>query len=170
MAGIKEPVVQSDEEIPAATLASRAADADRQRAVDVIKAAFDEGRLNQDEYSKRVSMVPQSRTYAELQKLTADLPAGPLGAFGSMAAGPPPSAAIPFDVRAALMCGGSVALIAFFAAFPFSPWPLLAGIILSVVASARSARYGPRWERLAIWSVSGATLAVFIWFILHVFA
>jgi Domain of unknown function (DUF1707) len=57
----------------------RASTADRERAVDVLKAAFAEGRLDQSEYADRVGLVYSSRTYAELASLTADLPVGPLG-------------------------------------------------------------------------------------------
>ena len=62
-----------DDELPARTLASRASDADRERAVDVLKAAFAEGRLDQDEYAERVSMALKSRTYSDLKNLTSDL-------------------------------------------------------------------------------------------------
>jgi hypothetical protein len=57
----------------------RASTADRERAVDVLKAAFAEGRLDQGEYTDRVGLAYSSRTYAELAALTADLPVGPLG-------------------------------------------------------------------------------------------
>jgi hypothetical protein len=57
----------------------RASSADRERAIDVLKAAFAEGRLDMDEYAERVGRVHSSRTYAELGALTADLPVGPLG-------------------------------------------------------------------------------------------
>jgi hypothetical protein len=59
----------------------RAASADRQRAIDVLKAAFAEGRLDKDEYGERVVQAWASRTYGDLAALTADLPAGPLGAL-----------------------------------------------------------------------------------------
>jgi hypothetical protein len=59
--------------------AMRASTADRERAVDVLKAAFAEGRLDQGEYADRVGLAYSSRTYAELASLTADLPVGPLG-------------------------------------------------------------------------------------------
>jgi hypothetical protein len=57
----------------------RAAQADRERAIDVLKAAFAEGRLDQDEFADRVGEVHGSKSYGELAELTADLPAGPLG-------------------------------------------------------------------------------------------
>jgi len=55
-----------------------AASADRDRAIDVLKAGFAEGRLTKAEYDDRVAGVYASRTYGELGPLTADLPAGPL--------------------------------------------------------------------------------------------
>jgi len=54
----------------------RAASADRERAVDVLKAGFAEGRLTQDEYNDRMGRAYAARTYGELTALTADLPAG----------------------------------------------------------------------------------------------
>jgi uncharacterized membrane protein len=59
-------------------LSMRAASADRERAVDVLKAGFAEGRLTQDEYNDRMGRAYAARTYGELTALTADLPAGPL--------------------------------------------------------------------------------------------
>lgn len=56
----------------------RAATADRERTVDVLKAAFAEGRLDQDEYNERMGLAYQARTYGDLVALTGDLPAGPL--------------------------------------------------------------------------------------------
>jgi hypothetical protein len=54
----------------------RASSADRERAVDVLKAGFAEGRLTQDEYNDRMGRAYSARTYGELAALTADLPAG----------------------------------------------------------------------------------------------
>jgi hypothetical protein len=52
--------------------------ADRERAVDVIRAGLTEGRLTQDEFTDRVARAYASRTYGDLGQLTADLPAGPV--------------------------------------------------------------------------------------------
>jgi Domain of unknown function (DUF1707)/Domain of unknown function (DUF4190) len=68
-----------------------AATADRERAVDVLKAGFAEGRLTQDEYNDRMGRAYAARTYGELAALTADLPAGPLPAWAVPAHQPPPS-------------------------------------------------------------------------------
>ncbi len=55
-----------------------AGNADRERAVGVLRAAFTEGRLTQDELNDRVAQAYAARTYGDLWALTADLPAGPL--------------------------------------------------------------------------------------------
>ena len=50
-----------------------AGDADRERAIDVLKAGFAEGRLTKAEYDERVTRVHAARTYADLAPLVADL-------------------------------------------------------------------------------------------------
>ena len=55
---------------------SRASRADRERVIGTLKAAFVQGHLDQDELGRRVGQVLDSRTYAELAVITADLPAG----------------------------------------------------------------------------------------------
>lgn len=52
----------------------RAADADRQKIADQLKAALDEGRLSLHEYDDRVGQAYAARTYQELLVLVADLP------------------------------------------------------------------------------------------------
>ena len=74
----------------------RAAHADREQAITVLKAAYAQGRLTKDELEARAGLVFASRTYAELAALTADLPgaspaaASPAG-LGSDAVWPRPS-------------------------------------------------------------------------------
>ena len=53
----------------------RTSRADREQAIDVLKAAFVQGRLTKDELDQRVGYVLASRTYADLGALTADIPA-----------------------------------------------------------------------------------------------
>jgi len=53
----------------------RASHADRNRVIDVLKAAFTQGMLDKDEFDLRVGQVLTSRTYADLAALTADIPA-----------------------------------------------------------------------------------------------
>jgi len=69
---------------PEGEMAARAADrgrlrashADRSRVVDVLKAAFIEGRLTKEELDARLGQTLAARTYAELAALTADIPPG----------------------------------------------------------------------------------------------
>ncbi|HEX2824525.1 MAG TPA: DUF1707 domain-containing protein [Streptosporangiaceae bacterium] len=52
----------------------RAARADREQVIDVLKAGFVQGRLTKEEFDARVSQTFASRTYAELAVITADIP------------------------------------------------------------------------------------------------
>jgi Domain of unknown function (DUF1707) len=58
----------------------RASHADRDRAIDVLKAAFVQGRLTKGEFDLRVGRVFASRTYADLGALIADIPGSVTGA------------------------------------------------------------------------------------------
>ena len=73
MADVTQPA--HPDPVPAEQL--RASDADRQTVVDRLRRAHDEGRLDLAEYDERVRGAYAARTYAELAKLTADLPAPP---------------------------------------------------------------------------------------------
>jgi hypothetical protein len=55
-----------------------ASHADRERTVDVLRAGYGEGRLEQPEFEKRVARAYAARTVGELAVLVADLPAGPV--------------------------------------------------------------------------------------------
>ena len=55
-----------------------AGSADRERTVGVLRAAFTEGRLTQDELDDRVGRAYTARTYSDLWALVADLPTGPV--------------------------------------------------------------------------------------------
>ena len=65
----------------------RAAHADRDHVIGTLKAAFVQGRLTKDELDLRIGQTFASRTYAELARLTADIPAA------LIAASPPHSTA-----------------------------------------------------------------------------
>lgn len=66
----------------------RASDADRERAIDVLKTAFVQGRLGKDDMARRAGQALESRTYAELAGATAGIPA-------RRAVTPPPRQAAP---------------------------------------------------------------------------
>jgi len=84
--------------VAAARARLRASDADRERAVEALKAAFTRGRLSRDELDVRLDRALLARTYAEVAAATADLPASPAlarpeparrGPGGAGGAGPP---------------------------------------------------------------------------------
>jgi hypothetical protein len=53
----------------------RASHADRERAIDTVKAAFARGQLTMGELDARVGQALTARTYAELSAVTAGIPA-----------------------------------------------------------------------------------------------
>jgi hypothetical protein len=110
----------------AAAAGLRAARADRERVVELLKAAFVQGRLTRDEFGTRIGQALASRTYAELAAVTADLPAElieavprrpPARARGRMtmntaiSAGAGVVAMANVGMMAALLIGSSVAVI-----------------------------------------------------------
>lgn len=52
----------------------RAGDADRDTTIAVLREAFAQGRLSQDEFDDRLERAHSARTYADLDQLTMDLP------------------------------------------------------------------------------------------------
>ena len=58
---------------PARSPDLRASDADRDRVIDVLRAATADGRLTADEFNERMEAALSSRTFRELAPLTADL-------------------------------------------------------------------------------------------------
>lgn len=125
---------------------TRAADTDRERAVDVLKAGFAEGRLTKGEYDDRVSRVYAARTYGELGSLTSDLPAGPYGGPAQYAGGPYPSPAVQPRLNglavASLVCGVGTFLTIGVAAIP--------AIVLGHAARRTIRRTGERGDGLAL--------------------
>jgi hypothetical protein len=53
----------------------RAGDEDRDRTITRLREAYAEGRLTQDEFDGRMSDAAVARTFSDLDRLTADLPA-----------------------------------------------------------------------------------------------
>lgn len=119
-----------------------AANADRERAIDVLKAGFAESRLTKAEYEERTARVYAARTYGELGALVADLPAGPRGvpahypSPGYPSTGCPPQQMVRRTrqrgdgmARAGLILGwAGIALIA----------AIIAGMIVAIAVSGHS--------------------------------
>jgi hypothetical protein len=140
----------------------RASHADRERAIDVLKAAFAEGRLNQEEYTDRVGLAHASRTYDDLGALVADLPVGP---FGTLAPAPGPLAPVPAPVppaRLRLPPRTSMTPLVIAALIAGIMVPTIAIPVLAVVACVTLARSGPARERRIRLAVAGAVLALLV--------
>jgi Domain of unknown function (DUF1707) len=92
----------------------RASHADREQVIDLLKTAFVQGRLAKDEFDLRVGQVLASRTYADLNAVTADIPTGPVRARSPNPARKPVSVLAPKAVRGAVwvMCAGAVLTLA----------------------------------------------------------
>ncbi|MGH3265958.1 MAG: DUF1707 domain-containing protein, partial [Trebonia sp.] len=85
-----------------------AASTDRERTIDVLKAAFGEGRLAKEEFDSRSARALAARTYADLSAIVADLPAGPGGPLAPYPPGYyPPATAAPTSglAIASMICG-----------------------------------------------------------------
>jgi hypothetical protein len=121
-----------------------AAAADRERVMDVVKAAFTEGRLTQSEFEERSTRVLAARTYAELHALVADLPVGPGGP--QLLPSPYPAGYYPQPLGprtngfavGALVCG----IVPFFGGIP--------AVILGHVGRSQIRRTGERGDGVAI--------------------
>jgi Domain of unknown function (DUF1707) len=76
---------------PPSSPALRASDADRDRVIEVLRAAVADGRLDQAEFDERVDAALAARTIDALAPLTADLVAAPGsdGALTPLLAGTP---------------------------------------------------------------------------------
>ena len=92
------PAGEPPEPVPAPDV--RASDADRDRVIDVLRAATADGRLTADEFSERMEAALSSRTFRELAPLTADLVTPP--------ASPAPDSAQAKDVMRIDQRGGTV--------------------------------------------------------------
>jgi hypothetical protein len=144
--------------------------ADRERAIDVLKAGFAEGRLTHAEHDDRVARVYAARTYGELAPLVADLPGGVpyYLAAGHPAARAPAPPVINSLAVASLICG--------LAEVPTLGLSALPAVVLGARARQEIRETGERgevlavaglvlgWTALALFSV--AVLGIMIWLVL----
>jgi Domain of unknown function (DUF1707)/Domain of unknown function (DUF4190) len=155
-----------------------AADADRERAVDVLRAGFAEGRLTKGEHDDRVSRAYAARTYGELGLLVADLPAGPFGGLAQYPGGPPPGTpgglqprgpGGPYPVPAAetRVSGLAVAALAFgIAEFFTMGAAAIPALVLGHAARRSIRRTGERGDAMALTGIvlgwAGLAVVIFL--------
>jgi uncharacterized membrane protein len=129
----------------------RAANADRERAIDVLKAGFAEGRLTKGEYDERVSRVYAARTYGELEPLVADLPAGPFGGPVQYPGGQYPDGFYPVPAVQPRVNGLAVAALAFgIAEFFTLGAAAIPALVLGHAARRSIRRTGERGDGMAL--------------------
>jgi hypothetical protein len=168
------PSATTDPETMTRPLAMLASTADRERAIDLLKAGFAEGRLSLAEHDERVAQVYAARRHGELAPLLADLPAGPLGDVRYCSAADYPPARVP-----ALRVINSLAvasLICGLAELPTLGLSALPAVVLGTRAREQIRETGQRGEGLAVaglvlgWTAIalflGAVLVVIIWLLL----
>ena len=107
----------------------RASHADREQVIEVLKDAFVQGRLTQDELDTRAGQAFASRTYAELAAVTADIPAT------LTRARPPKPARQTVNKKAVAALGGATLTLvgtqAALRAMPdATPWPVALPVIV----------------------------------------
>ena len=107
----------------------RASRADREQVIDLLKAAFVQGRLDQDEFNARVGQVLASRTHWELAAVTFDIPAELIGALPRR---PPVQARRRISMNTAVSAGACVVGIANIGMI----FALLVGSAVGVIAVA----------------------------------
>jgi hypothetical protein len=108
--------VRAENEITATTGGRgrlRASDGDRDRVLEMLKTAFVQGRLTKDELDVRVGQTLDSRTWADLATLTADIPAWAIQRPARGAArthSTPPTPAVIRAVACAIIALGAIVL------------------------------------------------------------
>jgi DUF1707 SHOCT-like domain/Domain of unknown function (DUF4190) len=121
----------------------RAADADRDRVVGSLNAAYTEGRLSKDEYDARLESALSARTYAELDQVVADLPVAPANvATPARTTTVAPLAKINGLAIASLACG--------IAQFAFGPLATIPAIVCGHMARSQIKRTGEQGAGLAL--------------------
>ena len=135
----------------------RAASADRDRTIDVLTAAYGEGRLTKEEFDTRCARVLAAKTYADLAAVVHDLPAGPFNAVAPYHAGyyPVPQPPTSGVAVASLICG-----IAEFFTLGIACVP---AVILGHVARANIKKTGERGDGLAIAGLVLGYLGIACW-------
>lgn len=131
---------------PAQQPQMRASHADRDRATDVLRAGYAEGRLTKDEYDARVDAVLRAATHGELSRLVGDLPQGP-----ATVPAPLPPTFLPHPLAhppqqngmalGSLICGVLI---------PFTGVSAIPAVVLGHKARAEIRRTGERGDGMAL--------------------
>lgn len=114
-----------------------ASDADRDRAAEVLKSGFAEGRLDKNEYDVALERVYTARTNGELMAATSQLPGGGMALYAA-----PPVPRTNSLAVAALVCG--------LGQFLLGPLPTIPAIVLGHAARRQIRRTGENGSGIAL--------------------
>ena len=144
----------------------RASAADRERTIDVLKAAYMEGRLSKEEFDGRSARVMAALTYGELTAIVADLPAGPVGppALYHQPSGYYP--APPQQPANGLAAGSLVCALAGL----FMPVLLIPGVIMGHVSREQIRKGNQRGDGMAVAGLVIGYLGAAFWALIIVIA
>jgi hypothetical protein len=116
----------------------RASAADREQVIEVLKAAFVQDRITKDELDQRIGKVLASRTYDDLDTLTADIPGALIRARPAVPARPPDVSKKKLIRRTSVTVAGTGFVIAEAVALWHHSSPVV-GVIAGLVAGAFTA-------------------------------
>ncbi|WP_406219055.1 DUF1707 and DUF4190 domain-containing protein [Streptomyces canus] len=140
-----------------------ASHADRERAVDVLRAGYGEGRLEKDEFDKRVERAYGARTVGELALLVSDLPLGPVPQPAPFTAVPRTFLPAPRPRANGKAVGAAVCGLLCVPTFGFTGIP---AVILGHAARAEIDRTGEGGDGLALTGLVFGWLSIAAWSIL----
>ena len=129
----------------------RASDQDRERAAEVLKTGYAEGRVDKDEYDSLLGQVYAARTVADLATLTSQLPGGG-AALLPVPAGPPRTNS---RAVASMVCG-----VAEFFTLGLTSIP---AVILGHIARGEIRRTGEAGDGLAMTGLVLGWFAIGLW-------
>ena len=146
-----------------------ASTAERDSAVEVLKAGYAEGRLTKEEYEARAEQAFTARTLGDLARVTADLPGGALDAR--------PLRSVPAPARTNALAVGSLACG--IGQLFFGPLATIPAIVLGHVARREIRRTGEDgmglataglvlgWTGAALVAATGLFIALLVALVAH---
>ena len=133
----------------------RASDRDRQAAAERLRAFHDEGRLDFAEYDNRLAQAYASVTYADLDRLFADLPATTPAA--TVARPPDPRQALETAVARAMARPPALPNMPLILRILWINWAVVVTINLAVWLVAGGGYFWPMWLAVPGVVLAGAT-------------
>ncbi|MGN9761847.1 DUF1707 and DUF4190 domain-containing protein [Streptomyces sp. SD31] len=140
-----------------------ASHADRERAVDVLKAGYGEGRLEHPEFERRVARAYAARTVGELALLVADLPQGPMAQPAALMPVPGAFLPVPRPRTNGKAVGSAVCGVLCLASFGLTGVP---AVVLGHAARAEIRRTGESGDGLALTGLVLGWLSTGCWAVL----